>query len=107
MWRVQRQRLDGSVLNQVIFTILQHKPLEGPGSPEIWGGCTFIVDLGRNEGEQAIRYVIRKPLYYPNPKGSRIERAQRWAKDTAMVSLATLYGMDSADEPFAMLHAGH
>lgn len=107
MWRVQRQRLDGSVLNQVIFTILQHKPLEGPGSPEIWGGCTFIVDLGRNENEQAIRYVIRKPLYYPNLKGSRIERAQTWAKDPAMRSLATLYGMDSVDEPFAMLHAGH
>jgi hypothetical protein len=105
MWRVQRQRLDGSVLNQVMFSILQHRPLEGKGSKEIWGGCTFIVDLGREEHEQAIRYVIRKPLYYPKPEGGRVERARAWAKDPAMMSLATTYGMDSADEPFAMLHA--
>jgi hypothetical protein len=106
MWRVQRQRLDGSVLNQVIFTILQHKPLEGSGSREIWGGCTFIVDLGREDNEQAIRYVIRKPLYYTQgAEDSRISRAQKWAKDPAMMSLATTYGMDKGEEPFAMLHA--
>ena len=105
MWPVQRQRQDGSVLNQVIVSILQHRPLEGKGSPEIWGGCTFIVDLGRESDEDAIRYVIRKPLYYPNLKDSRIQRAQNWAKDPAMVSLATTYGMAQEDEPFAMLHA--
>jgi hypothetical protein len=103
MWPVQRQRQDGSVLNQVIVSILQHKPLEG-FSREIWGGCTIIVDLGR-EKDEAIRYVIRKPLYYPNPKGSRIERAQNWAKDPAMMTLAASYGMAQEDEPFAMLHA--
>lgn len=107
MWPVQRQRLDGSVLNQVIFTILQHKPMEGPRSQEIWGGCTFIVDLGHENPEQAIRYVIRKPLYCKDPKGSRIERAQNWAKDPAMMSLASTYGMDAGEEPFAMLHAEH
>ncbi len=105
MWRVQRQRFDGSVLNQVVFSILQHRPLDGPGSPEIWGGCTFIVDLGREDNEQAIRYVIRKPLYHKKFKGSRIERAQKWSKDPAMMSIATTYGMDANDEPFAMLHA--
>jgi hypothetical protein len=106
MWRVQRQRLDGSVLNQVIFTILQHKPSEGPGSEEIWGGCTFIVDLGRENPEQAIRYVIRKPLYYrKGAKDTRIDRANIWAKSSAMKSIAATYGMDTGEEPFAMLHA--
>lgn len=100
LWRVQRQRPDGSVLNQVVFSILQHKPLDGPGSKEIWGGCTFIVDLGREGEEQAIRYVIRKPL-----QGKRLERARTWAKDPAMMTLATAYGMAQNDEPFAMLHA--
>lgn len=105
MWPVQRQRQDGSVLNQVIVSILQHKPLPGAGAKEIWGGCTFIVDLGRENDEDAIRYVIRKPLFYPDLKGSRIERAQNWAKDPAMMTLAAAYGMAQDDEPFAMLHA--
>jgi uncharacterized protein YaeQ len=125
MWRVQRQRLDGSVLNQVVFSILQHKPLDEDEArvmekkkdeseedwkkrkkkvPQIWGGCTFIVDLGK-EDEQAIRYVIRKPLYYPNPEGGRIKRARKWAKDPAMMTLGATYGMDGGDEPFAMLHS--
>jgi hypothetical protein len=105
LWPVQRQRQDGSVLNQVIFSILQHKPLGDQSSKQIWGGCTVIVDLGRAENEEAIRFVIRKPLYYPDLKDSRIERAQRWAKDPAMMSLATTYGMADGDEPFAMLHS--
>jgi hypothetical protein len=106
MWRVQRQRLDGSVLNQVIFTILQHKPLAGPGSEEIWGGCTFIVELGHEKLDQAIRYVIRKPLYYRlGSTDTRIDRAKVWARDSAMKSLAATYGMDTGEEPFAMLHA--
>jgi hypothetical protein len=104
LWPVQRQRQDGSVLNQVIFSILQHKRLDGPGSKDIWGGCTIIVDLGRSENEEAIRYVIRKPLKYTNFKNSRIERAQQWAKDPAMMTLAALYGMSNDAEPFAMLH---
>ena len=107
MWRVQRQRMDGSVLNQVVFSILQHKPLEGVGAREIWGGCTVIVDLGREDNEQAIRYVIRKPLYYTQgSEDTRIDRARKWARDPAMKSLASTYGMDTGDEPFAMLHAG-
>jgi hypothetical protein len=105
MWPVQRQRQDGSVLNQVILSILQHKPLQGPRSREIWGGCTIIVDLGREKDEESIRYVIRKPLYYPDFKGSRIERAQKWAADPAMMPLASTYGMADDNEPFAMLHA--
>jgi len=106
MWRVQRQRLDGSVLNQVIFSILQHKSLEGPGSQQIWGGCTIIVELGHENIEKAIRYVIRKPLYYRNgAKDTRVDRAKMWAKDPAMKSLASTYGMDTGEEPFAMLHA--
>jgi hypothetical protein len=105
MWRVQRQRPDGSVLNQVVFSILQHKPLPGRTPKEIWGGCTLILDLGREQDAEAIRYVIRKPLYYPNLKGSRIERAQKWAQDPAMMTLSSLYGMDESAEPFAMLHS--
>lgn len=108
MWPVQRQRQDGSVLNQVVFSILQHKPLDagqGKKGKEIYGGCTFIVDLGHDENEQAIRYVIRKPLYTPVFKGSRLDRAQRWAKDPAMMSLAGTYGMTESGEPFAMLHS--
>jgi len=107
MWRVQRQRLDGSVLNQVVFTILQHKPLNptGPNQREIWGGCTFIVDLGRQDDEQAIRYVVRKPLYAPVYAGSRLQRAETWARDPAMLAPGATYGMDAGQEPFAMLHA--
>ncbi|MFO1501593.1 MAG: hypothetical protein U1G07_24970 [Verrucomicrobiota bacterium] len=38
MWPVQRQRPDGSVLNQVVFSILQHRPLDATkGAPKIWG----------------------------------------------------------------------
>ena len=105
MWPVQRQRQDGSVLNQVIFSILQHKPLSPGSSREIWGGCTFIVDLGRGADEGAIRYVVRKPLYHSKFEGSRSERAQKWAEDPAMMSLAMAYGMSDEDEPFAMLHS--
>jgi len=106
MWPVQRQRQDGSVLNQVIFSILQHKPLGNDSAKDIWGGCTIIVDLGRdNDAAKAIRYVVRKPLYYTKFEGSRIERAQQWAKDPAMLPLAATYGMADSDEPFAMLHS--
>lgn len=105
MWPVQRQRQDGSVLNQVVFSILQHKPLDPGGSDQIWGGCTFIVDLGHGKDEQAIRYLIRKPLYAPVLKGSRIEKARKWARDPAMMSLADTYGMADTNEPFAMLHS--
>ncbi len=109
LWPIQRQRQDGSVLNQVIFSILQHRPLNDADSesPEIWGGCTIIVDLGREQGEQAIRYIIRKPLFAPKIEGSRLERARLWAQEPAMMSLAQAYGMAGADEPFAMLHAEH
>ena len=105
MWPVQRQRQDGSVLNQVVFSILQHKPLSNDSAKDIWGGCTIIVDLGRDNNAKAIRYVVRKPLYYTKFKGSRIERAQLWARDPAMLSLAATYGMADSDEPFAMLHS--
>ena len=91
MWPVQRQRQDGSVLNQVIFSILQHKPLEEPPAglagttgetpgKQIWGGCTFVVDLGHAANEQAIRYVIRKPLYTEEKKENRITRASSGPK---------------------------
>jgi hypothetical protein len=106
MWPVQRQRQDGSVLNQVVFSILQHKRLGNGSARKIWGGCTIIVDLGRdNDAAKAIRYVVRKPLYYSKFEGSRIERAQQWAKNPAMLSLAATYGMADSDEPFAMLHS--
>ena len=62
------------------------------------------MDLGHGERDQAIRYVIRKPLYAPKLKGSRIENARKWAKDPAMMSLAQTYGIVDANEPFAMLH---
>ena len=99
MWPAQRQRMDGSVVNHVIFSILQHKPVEGL-EKDLWGGCTFIVDLASDDSAKSIRYVIRKPL-----KDSRITRAQEWAQDPAMMSLASTYGMDSNTEPFAMLHS--
>ena len=55
---------------------------------------------------QAIRYVVRKPLYYrPGAKDTRIDRAKTWAGSSAMKSLASTYGMDTGEEPFAMLHA--
>jgi hypothetical protein len=107
MWPVQRQRQDGSVLNQVIFSIVQHKPLPGLKGKDVWGGCTIILDLGRQNEEEAIRYVIRKPLYYPQLEGSRLERALNWAKDPAMMTLAKSYGLSDDDEPFAMLHSEH
>jgi len=103
MWPVQRQRPDGSVLNQVIFSILQHRPM-GPekDSPEIWGGCTFVVDLDRTT--DTIRYVIRKPLFEQEKKGGRIALAREARNDPEMVSLAATYAMASGEEPFAMLH---
>ncbi|WP_367872597.1 hypothetical protein [Luteolibacter sp. Populi] len=101
LWPVQRQRQDGSVLNQVVFSILQHRPLEEGSKEHIWGGCTVILDLGRSKKQGAIRYVVRKPLY----KTGRIDRARQWARDPAMMSLAGLYGMSAEDEPFAMLHS--
>ncbi|WP_395746532.1 hypothetical protein [Prosthecobacter sp.] len=114
MWPVQRQRPDGTMLNHVIFTILQHKPLPPPAAgaasdlqpepQEIWGGCTFIVDLAPETPGHSIRYVIRKPLYKQDHKEGRIPRAQKWAHDPAMASLSATYGMDAGEEPFAMLH---
>jgi hypothetical protein len=104
MWPVQRQRQDGSVLNQVIFSILQHKPLASQPKGRIWGGCTFIVHLGLEEDEQPIRYVIRKPLYNQDREGGRIDRAKKLAADPALMPLSLTYGMADTDEPFAMLH---
>ena len=109
LWPVQRQRPDGSVLNQVVFSVLQHRRLkeDDPESPENWGGCTVIVDLGRDDGEGAIRYLIRKPLFDQDKPGGRIFRAKKILESPAMTSLAGTYGMDDSDEPFAMLHTGH
>lgn len=104
MWPLQRQRQDGSVLNQVVLSILQHKPLNKQSSDELWGGCTFIVDLDRDP-QDCIRYVVRKPLYYRKLEGSRVERARKWLEDPAFMSLAATYGMAHPEEPFAMLHA--
>lgn len=100
LWPVQRQRQDGSVLNQVVFSILQHRPLEDDPQVRIWGGCTVIVDLSPDHDHGAIRYVIRKPL-----QDERIKQARHWASDPGMMRLASLYGMEEGDEPFAMLHA--
>jgi hypothetical protein len=64
------------------------------------------VELGHEKLDQAIRYVIRKPLYYRlGSTDTRIDRAKVWARDSAMKSLAATYGMDTGEEPFAMLHA--
>lgn len=104
MWPVQRQRPDGTVLNQIIFTLLQHRPLEG-AAEDLWGGCTIIVDLGHDDPEKSIRYIIRKPLFSKDPAHSRLELARQRAQDPAMMPLSSTYGMDAADEPFAMLHS--
>jgi hypothetical protein len=103
---VQRQRLDGTVLNQVIFSILQHRPLkpEKPDGKLIYGGCTFIIDLDKNDGQGAIRYLIRKPLHGQDKEGGRIKKAQAYFAEQAQVSLAATYGAEMSDEPFAMLH---
>ncbi len=103
---VQRQRPDGTVLNQVIFSILQNKPLEGnkPNGMRIYGGCTIIVDLDRNNGTGAIRYIIRKPLRDQDKPGGRITKAREFFNDVAGTSLAATYGTEMDNEPFAMLH---
>jgi hypothetical protein len=107
LWPVQRQRPDGSVLNQVVFSILQHRPLDQTkDSPEIWGGCTFIIDMDRGD-HPSVRYLIRKPLYKQEGKDGRITQAREALNNPAMVSLAATYGLAQADEPFAMLHTEH
>jgi hypothetical protein len=103
MWPVQRQRPDGSVLNQVVFSILQHRPLTTEkDSPQIWGGCTFIVDL--DNAEDSVRYVIRKPLFDQEGPDGRITRAREERENPSIASLAATYAMAGYDEPFAMLH---
>lgn len=103
---VQRQRQDGTVLNQVIFSVLQNRPLERdkPEGKRIFGGCTVIIDLDKNEGDGAIRYLIRKPLRGQDGPDGRITKAKAYLEGEASVSLAATYGADMNDEPFAMLH---
>jgi len=103
LWPARRLRPDGTVLNQVVFSILQHRPVAGTGSPEIWGGCTFIVDLDT----EVIRYVIRKPLYQQEGEDGRITRARQGLENPEESSLAATYGVTGEDEPFAMLHSNH
>jgi ribosome-binding ATPase YchF (GTP1/OBG family) len=82
------------------------------GLPNV-GKSTLFNAVTRTRKAEAANYpfctidpnVIRKPLYAPIKAGSRIERAEKWAKDPAMKSLASTYGMDTGEEPFAMLHA--
>jgi hypothetical protein len=103
---VQRQRRDGTVLNQVIFSILQHRPLDWdkPEGKVVYGGCTVIIDLDKNEGEGAIRYLIRKPLHGQDGEDGRLTKARAYFDDQAIASLAATYGAEMNDEPFAMLH---
>lgn len=104
LWPARRLRPDGTVLNQVVFSILQHLPLDkNQIGKEIWGGCTFIVDLD----SMLIRYVVRKPLYKQEDKTGRITLARESLANGGSFSLAGTYGMDGGDEPFAMLHTGH
>ncbi len=104
LWRVRRQRPDGTTLNQVIFTILQHCAL-GPKDndnkrPEIWGGCTFIFDLDLG----MVQYLVRKPLFNQKGPEGRITAAIESLINPQTASLASTYGMDNEGEPFAMLH---
>jgi len=101
LWPARRLRPDGTVLNQVVFSILQHRPLAGKKSPEIWGGCTFVVDLD----SKVIRYLVRKPLYDQEGEDGRIAKAKENLENPNVMSLAGTYGMSGEDEPFAMLHA--
>jgi hypothetical protein len=103
---VQRQRPDGSVLNQIVFSILQNRPLEWnkPDGKLIYGGCTVIIDLDKNDGKGAIRYLIRKPLLGQDGKDGRITKARAYFDEQANASLAATYGAEMNDEPFAMLH---
>jgi hypothetical protein len=103
---VQRQRLDGTVLNQVIFSILQNRPVDWdkPDGKLVYGGCTFIIDLDKNEGQGAIRYLIRKPLHGQEGEDGRITKARAYFAEQASGSLAATYGAEMNDEPFAMLH---
>ena len=106
LWPVRRQRPDGTVLNQVIFSILQHRrvDLQVPGKKpqEIWGGCTFIVDLD----SETIRYLISKPLFQQDQGEGRVVLARNSLNNPQTTSLAATYGMGGENEPFAMLHAG-
>ncbi len=103
---VQRQRPDGTVLNQVVFSILQNRPLdwEKPDEKLIYGGCTVIIDLDKNDGQGAIRYLVRKPLHGQEGEDGRITKARAYFKEQANTSLAATYGAEMNDEPFAMLH---
>lgn len=102
---VQQQKPDGRVMNQVVFSILQKRPLntDERDGPMIWGGCTVIVDLDE-ESRGALRYLIRKPLYDQEDADGRITKARQFFKTQANTSLAATYGVQNEDEPFAMLH---
>jgi hypothetical protein len=103
---VQRQRQDGTVLNQVIFSILQKRPLDWdkPDGKLVYGGCTVIIDLDKNAGRGEIRYLIRKPLYDQEGVDGRITKARDYFDNHANTSLAATYNAEMNDEPFAMLH---
>jgi hypothetical protein len=108
LWPLQRQRPDGSPLNQMVFSVLQKKWIEDPTHPDlrIWGGCTFIVDLQT----ATLRYMIRQPI--DDAGKDRIRRAVRFRFSPAIASLRETYSRDEEDtaegaEPFALLHANH
>jgi hypothetical protein len=109
LWPLQRQRPDGTPLNQMVLSILQKKRIKNAGHPDlqIWGGCTFIVDLQT----ATMRYMIRQPIVGPAGE-ERQRRALRFRFSPAIASLRETYSPEeteagSAAEPFALLHAQH
>ncbi|MFO1501594.1 MAG: hypothetical protein U1G07_24975 [Verrucomicrobiota bacterium] len=54
--------------------------------------------------QDAVRYVIRKPLFDQEKPGGRIALAREERENPSMVSLAATYAMAGENEPFAMLH---
>jgi hypothetical protein len=107
LWPLQRQRPDGSTLNQMVFSVLQKRWIEDPGQPDlrIWGGCTFIVDLET----ATLRYMIRQPI--DDTDGVRIRQAKQFRLFPPIASLRDTYSNDendsAGDEPFALLHASY
>ncbi len=98
---VQRPDENGRTRNLAVLTLLQRRRKYGANEAhtrdagiDVWGGCTMVFDLDRNE----LRYTIRKNL--------------RDDSERVQLAIRAHLGGDSlpstnAGEPFAMLHRSH
>jgi hypothetical protein len=114
--RAERVMPDGRIRRDIIAVVTQSRwaPIDG-NRPAIEGnrfkfrsGATIIADADGDADK--IRYVVvksAKPLDRPGKPG-RLKREQEFAAQRGDTAFALYFGeAGAADEPFALLHAGH